>query len=192
VPQDPRARALGDDRAELGLGECRVADADLPRLLRQPLDDLVVDAALDEQSAAGDAGLPRADVSTGVSSKTSTGDLPPSSRVALANRPAAAREIARPTSVPPVKTTFLTRGCSASAAPATAPTPLITFRTPGGMPASAAMSASSIAVSGVCSDGLRTTLLPVASAGARLFDAIIIGWLNDARMPTTPSGNRLV
>ena len=135
---------------------------------------------------------PRAAVSIGVSSKTRTGDFPPSSRVALAKRRAVASEIARPTSVPPVKTTFFTRGCSVSAAPAVAPRPLTTLSTPGGMPASAAMSASSMAVSGVCSDGLRTTLFPVASAGARLFEAIIIGWLNGARMPTTPSGNRLV
>ena len=64
---------------------------------------------------------PRAAVSIGVSSKTRTGDLPPSSRVALAKRRAAATEIARPTSVPPVKTTFFTRGCSVRAAPAVAP-----------------------------------------------------------------------
>jgi hypothetical protein len=69
---------------------------------------------------------------------------------------------------------------------------LTTFRTPSGIPASWAISPRSMAVSGVCSDGLSTTELPVASAGARLFDAIIIGWLNDARIATTPSGMRLV
>ncbi len=60
---------------------------------------------------------PRAATSTGVSSKTSTGDLPPSSRVVLAKRCAAARAMERPGSVPPVNTTFLTSGCSVSAAP---------------------------------------------------------------------------
>ena len=100
--------------------------------------------------------------------------------------------MARPGSVPPVKTTFLTSGCSVSAAPAVGPRPGTTLSTPAGMPASRAMSPSSSAVSGVCSDGLSTTVLPVARAGARLFEAIIIGWLNDDRIPTTPSGNRLV
>ena len=47
-------------------------------------------------------------------------------------------------------------------------------------------------VSGVSSDGFSTTLLPVARAGARLFDPIIIGWLNELRMPATPIGNRVV
>ena len=48
----------------------------------------------------------------------------------------------------------------------------------------------SSAVSGVCSEGLRTTLLPVARAGATLLDAIISGWLNDDNVATTPIGNR--
>jgi hypothetical protein len=48
------------------------------------------------------------------------------------------------------------------------------------------------AVSGICSDALMTTLLPVASAGARLFDRIINGWLNDVINARTPSGTRSV
>ena len=84
---------------------------------------------------------PRAATSIGVSSKTSTGDLPPSSRVALANRCAVAIAMARPGSVPPVKTTFLTSGCSVSAAPAVGPRPGTTLSTPGGIPASWAISA---------------------------------------------------
>ena len=136
---------------------------------------------------------PRAATSTGVSSNiSSTGDLPPSSSVALANRFAVATAMARPGSVPPVKTAFLTSGCSVSAAPAVGPSPGTTFSTPSGMPASQAIRPSMSAVRGVCSDGLSTTVFPVASAGARLFEAIIRGWLNDERMPTTPSGNRLV
>jgi hypothetical protein len=47
-------------------------------------------------------------------------------------------------------------------------------------------------VSGICSDALMTTLLPVASAGARLFDRIINGWLNDVINARTPSGTRSV
>ena len=45
-------------------------------------------------------------------------------------------------------------------------------------------------MSGVSSEGFSTTLFPVARAGARLFDPIIIGWLNELRIPTTPIGNR--
>jgi hypothetical protein len=44
----------------------------------------------------------------------------------------------------------------------------------------------------VSSDGFNTTLLPVASAGARLFEVIIRGWLKELRIPTTPSGNLVV
>ena len=46
-----------------------------------------------------------------------------------------------------------------------APVPCTTLRTPGGRPASAAMSASSDAVSGAHSGGLGTTVLPAARAG---------------------------
>ena len=126
--------------------------------------------------------VPRAATSTGVSGNTSTGDLPPSSRVAFAKRLAVASAMERPGSVPPVNTTLRTSGWPVSAAPALGPRPLTTLSTPSGMPASRAMSPSSMAVSGVCSDGLRTTELPVARAGARLFEAIIIGWLKEARI----------
>ncbi len=76
--------------------------------------------------------------------------------------------------------------------PATGPMPGTTLSTPGGMPASAARSPSIKQVKGVCSDGFKTTLFPVASAGARLFDEIISGWLNELSIPTTPSGNLVV
>lgn len=127
-----------------------------------------------------------------MSSNTSTGVFPPSSTVDFANRRAVATEMMRPTSVPPVNTTLSTKRCSARPAPATGPRPGITFSTPGGIPASRARSPTSSAVSGVCSEGLSTTLFPVANAGATLFDAIISGWLNDDNVATTPSGKREV
>ena len=52
--------------------------------------------------------------------------------------------------------------------------PQMTLRTPGGK-ISAATSASITVVTGVVSDGLRTTVLPAASAGAIFQTAIIIG-----------------
>ena len=95
--------------------------------------------------------------------------------MALANRWAAAVATALPGSVLPVNAIFSTRGCVASAAPAVAPSPGMTLSTPGGMPASLAMSASSSAVSGVRSDGLSTTVFPVASAGAVDLDEVLPG-----------------
>ena len=58
--------------------------------------------------------------------------------------------------------------------PTGSPSPVITFSTPGGR-ISAASSASRSVLSGVISDGLRTTTLPVASAGAIFQIAIISG-----------------
>ena len=50
----------------------------------------------------------------------------------------------------------------------------MTLTTPGGQ-TSASSSASRSAVSGVCSEGLSTTVLPAASAGAIFQAAIISG-----------------
>ncbi|MNQ97227.1 hypothetical protein D3C85_1128630 [compost metagenome] len=57
-------------------------------------------------------------------------------------------------------------GLCAMAGPITLPLPTITLNTPGGTPASIAMRASSTSDAEVCSDGLATTVLPVARAGA--------------------------
>ena len=46
-----------------------------------------------------------------------------------------------------------------------------------------------IAVSGVISDGLSTTVLPQASAGPIFHDAISSGKFHGAIRPTTPSGS---
>ena len=59
-------------------------------------------------------------------------------------------------------------------APTGSPVPVITSQTPGGR-ISAASSASRSVVSGVISDGLSTTTLPAASAGAIFQIAIIKG-----------------
>ena len=70
--------------------------------------------------------------------------------------------------------------------------PARTWRTPSGMPASEASSARRIAVSGDCSAGFRTTLLPVASAGPTFQDAISSGKFHGTTAATTPSGSRRI
>ena len=67
-----------------------------------------------------------------------------------------------------------TRGCATSAVPTGSPRPQTTLTTPGGS-SSASSGASISAVSGVCSDGLSTTVLPAAIAGASFQAAIISG-----------------
>src|SRR5581483_7701981 len=104
--------------------------------------------------------------SRSVSSNTSVGFLPPSSRLIVLNSGAAVRAISAPVLVPPVNETVGTFGCATSAAPAFAPYPCTTLNTPAGRPASRHSSVSRWAVVGVNSDGLATTVLPVARAGA--------------------------
>ena len=69
-----------------------------------------------------------------------------------------------PVTVSPVIETMRTLGCPTSASPMSAPEPDRTLTTPGGR-ISAAISAKASADSGVRADGLRTTVLPAASAG---------------------------
>ncbi len=89
--------------------------------------------------------------------------------------PVAPRTIARPVSVDPVKATLATSSWATSAAPASRPKPGTTFSTPGGTPASSASSPSRSALSGVCSAGFSTAVLPQASAGATFHVAWPIG-----------------
>ena len=97
-----------------------------------------------------------------------------------------------PTSVEPVKPIFATSGCSISRCPTTEPLPVTTLRTPSGIPASSASSASRSAESGVSSAGFSTTVLPVASAGPSFQDEMLSGKFHGTIRPTTPSGSRNV
>ncbi len=76
--------------------------------------------------------------SRSASSKTSCGDLPPSSSVTGTTLAAAAAWISRPTASEPVKERWSMPGCAASAAPASSPRPGTTLSAPGGRPASTA------------------------------------------------------
>ena len=74
----------------------------------------------------------------------------------------------------PVSEIMRTAGCAISGAPTDSPRPQTMLTTPGGK-TSARYSASFSVESGVCSEGLSTTVLPAASAGHSFHAAIISG-----------------
>ena len=96
--------------------------------------------------------------------------------------------MSRPTAVDPVKAILSRPGDRTSVAP-TAPSPGRIETTPSGSSASWQISASSSAVSGVVSAGLRIAVLPQASAGASFHAAISSGKFHGTICPTTPSGS---
>jgi hypothetical protein len=112
-------------------------------------------------------------VSMSTSSNTTTGALPPSSRCTRLSVSDAVAATFLPLSTLPVIETMSTPGWRVSAAPVS-PAPTTTFSTPLGR-TSAASSARRSVVSGVVSAGLRTIVLPVASAGPIFQIAIISG-----------------
>ena len=134
--------------------------------------------------------VPSAARSRSASSRTMFGPLPPSSSVSRLTLPAAIRMISRPTAVEPVKAIFRTSGWLASRAPTTWPSPGTTFRTPGGSPHSCAILANSSSVSGVCSSGLTTMVLPAASAGPIFHMASSSGKFHGTMAAHTPTGSR--
>ena len=115
--------------------------------------------------------------------------LPPSSKVQRLTWSAQPFMIILPTAVDPVKQILRTPGWVTKRSPTTAPRPGMTVNTPSGSPASRPSSASRIAVSGVSSAGLSTTVLPAASAGANPQPAMGIGKFQGTITPTTPSGS---
>ncbi len=109
--------------------------------------------------------------SKSASSKTTFGFLPPSSRAMFFTSRAADSMIRRPVPRPPVKDTRSTSGCTVIADPTVAPAPRTRLATPGGAPASSMSRIMAMVVSGVISLGLRTNVLPAASAGATFQEA---------------------
>ncbi len=136
-----------------------------------------------------DAGAEAAAFSRSASAKTMLALLPPSSRVTRFTWSAQPTMIDLPTSVEPVKQTLRTAGWATNRCPTTEPLPGTIWKTSSGRPASRASSPSRIAVSGVSSAGLSTTVLPAASAGPNPQPAIGIGKFHGTMMPTTPSGS---
>ena len=107
------------------------------------------------------------------SANTRTGALPPNSRWVRLRSRAADPATSIPARTEPVIDTICGMGCSTNARPVSR-SPHTTLSTPGGR-CSAASSAIRTVVTGVVSDGLSTTVLPAANAGANFHTAIIIG-----------------
>ena len=95
----------------------------------------------------------------------------------------------RPVAVEPVKVIMSTMGFVVISSP-TSVWPVMTLRTPAGMPASSAACAIRKASSGVHGCGLSTTVHPAARAGATLTTLSMKGKLNGVMAPTTPTGSR--
>ena len=134
--------------------------------------------------------MPSTAWSSGASSNRMFAALPPSSRETRLPVPAVVRWMILPTSVDPVNAILSMPSCSTIACPISGP-PARMLTTPGGRSASAMISASVSAVSGVVSAGLRTTVLPVASAGAIFHAAIRSGKFQGMTCPATPIGRGL-
>ena len=104
---------------------------------------------------------------------TTTGALPPNSRWATLTSAAAAVATAIPARVEPVIDTITGIGCETKAAPVSR-SPQTRFVTPLGK-ISCIFFTIHTDEAGVPSDGLSTTVLPAASAGANFQTAIIMG-----------------
>ncbi|SNV22607.1 Uncharacterised protein [Dermatophilus congolensis] len=123
--------------------------------------------------------------------KITAGDLPPSSIDRPLRWGAALAKMVWPVFDSPVKEMRGTSGCLTRASPASSPRPLTRLKTPCGRPASSKMPAHSEADRGVNSAGLRTTVFPVASAGASFQDSSMKGVFQGVMRPATPMGLRL-
>ena len=132
--------------------------------------------------------MPSTAASRSASANTMYGLLPPSSRLSFLPLPAVAWRMSRPTSVLPVKAILAMPGCAVRAWP-TAPSPVTRLNTPAGRPTSWQISANSSAVSDVCSAGLKTMVLPQASAGATFQASISSGKFHGTIWPTTPKAS---
>ena len=133
--------------------------------------------------------MPSTAWSSAASSNTMLAALPPSSSVIALSVPAMARWIFLPISVEPVNATLATSLWVTSAMPIS-PGPGTMLTTPGGRSAWRQTSANRRALSGVVEAGLRTTVLPAASAGAIFQASISSGKFHGMIWAATPSGAR--
>ena len=114
-----------------------------------------------------------------------TGDLPPSSRVSGTRFSAALRITERATAVLPVKTKW-SKGCAVNAwAKSASPS---TTATSSGSNISPKARASTLAVSGTTSEGLRMARLPAASTQASGLSRVNSGAFQVPMMPIEPLG----
>ena len=127
--------------------------------------------------------------SMSASSKTMKGALPPSSIETFFTVCAHCSSRTFPTSVEPVKESLRTMGLAVISPPTSPEGPVITLKTPGGMPARSPSSQSASAENGVAVAGLATTVQPAASAGPALRVIMAFGKFHGVIMPTTPTGS---
>ncbi|MCY1538892.1 hypothetical protein D9M68_744550 [compost metagenome] len=85
-----------------------------------------------------------------------------------------------------------TSGWLTRAGPTSWPKPVTVFTTPSGKPASLNSAISARVEQEVNSDGLITTVLPAASAGASFQVSSMSGEFQGVMATTTPRGSRLV
>jgi len=116
------------------------------------------------------------------------GALPPSSSESFLTVPAHCAINTFPTSVDPVKESFLTTGFEVSSPPISFAEPVITLNTPFGTPARSASSASAKAEYGVCPAGFKTTVQPAPIAGPALRVIMANGKFHGVMHATTPIG----
>ncbi len=104
---------------------------------------------------------------------------------------AAASATVYPTSVEPVKASFVSPGWLSKACPAVEPRPVMMFMTPGGSTSDTILPSSS-KVSGVSDEGFMTVVFPAAMAGAIFHTAMAMGKFHGTICPTTPMGSRMM
>jgi hypothetical protein len=78
------------------------------------------------------------------------------------------------------------------ASPTSPPAPVTRLTTPAGNPASAISSTRRVAQCGVSLAGLKTTVLPMTSAGIIFQHGMAIGKFQGVMMPATPIGWRML
>ena len=88
----------------------------------------------------------------------------------------------------PVNDSLATTGLAHSTAPISRASPVMTWNTPPGMPASSASTASARADSGVCPAGLTIIAQPAASAGPTLRVIMALGKFHGVIAAVTPIG----
>ncbi len=127
--------------------------------------------------------------SRSTSSRKTMADLPPSSMVAFFTVEEARHRTRLPVVELPVKETLSTRGWAARVSPTVSPRPTTTFTTPLGISESSTIFTSSRSVQGVSTDGLMTTLLPVARGAASMAAPSRSGAFHGTIWAHTPTGS---
>ena len=126
--------------------------------------------------------------SRSASARTIAGSDPPSSSTIFFRNGAATAITLLPVGVDPVRATLRIRGWVTIASPV--PEPRTTLTTPSGRPPSIRASMQRSVARGVVADGLSTTQLPAATAGATLLAASVSGKFQGTIAPVTPIGRR--